>query len=46
MTLASSNWKTRANMRSANVAMMMVRMTVITPAAAAPPTSKALLTCW
>ena len=42
---ASSNWKTRANMRSANVATMMVKMTVTTPVAAAPPTSNALLTC-
>ena len=43
---ASSNWKTRANIRSANVATMMVRMTVTTPVAAAPPMSNALFTCW
>src|ERR1700689_484685 len=45
-TPASSNWKTRANIRSANVATMIVRMTVITPAAAAPPTLNAKFTCW
>src|ERR1700733_4887787 len=45
-TPASSNWKTRANKRSANVATMIVRMTVITPAAAAPPTLNAKFTCW
>ena len=45
-TPASSNWKTRANIRSANVATMIVKMTVMTPAAAAPPTSKAKFTCW
>ena len=45
-TPASSNWKTLANIRSANVATMIVKMTVTTPAAAAPPTSKALFTCW
>ena len=33
---ASSNWKTRANRRSANVATMMVRMTVITPGRGRP----------
>ena len=43
---ASSNWKTRANIRSAKVATMIVRMTVTTPVAAAPPMSKALFTCW
>ncbi len=38
---ASSNWKTLANIRSAKLATMSVRMTVTTPAAAAPPISKA-----
>src|SRR6202035_6128757 len=43
---ASSNWKTLANSRSAKLATMSVRMTVTTPAAAAPPRSKAKVTFW
>ena len=38
---ASSNWKTRANSRSAKLATMIVSTTVTTPAAADPPISKA-----
>ena len=38
---ASSNWKTLANSRSAKLATMIVSTTVTTPAAAAPPMSKA-----
>ena len=38
---ASSNWKTRANIRSAKLATMIVSTTVTTPAAADPPISKA-----
>ena len=43
---ASSNWKTRANSRSAKLATMIVSTTVTTPAAAAPPMSKAKFTFW
>ena len=45
-TPASSNWKTLANIRSANVATMIVKMTVTTPPRPRPPTSKAKFTCW
>ena len=34
-------WETRANIRSAKLATMIVRTTVTTPAAADPPMSKA-----
>ena len=43
---ASSNWKTLANSRSAKLATMIVSTTVTTPAAAAPPMSKAKFTFW